>query len=110
MLHRGLIPIKHTSEGDLLLQDVAKVEPGTMPGEYDRYNMRRLVSMTANIQGEDLGRVTGRIERAIRRANEAQWSPHVDEQGNRITDKKGQPGWKKTSASRWTHLKFLASG
>ena len=28
-----------------------------MPGEYDRYNMRRLVSLTANIEGEDLGRV-----------------------------------------------------
>ena len=30
-----------------------------MPGEYDRYNMQRLVSMTANIDGEDLGRVAG---------------------------------------------------
>ena len=36
---------------------------GTMPGEYDRYNMRRVVSMTANIEGEDLGRV-GRPRRS----------------------------------------------
>ena len=28
-----------------------------MPGEYDRYNMRRVVSMTATSRGEDLGRV-----------------------------------------------------
>ena len=28
-----------------------------MPGEYDRYNMKRVVSLTANIEGEDLGRV-----------------------------------------------------
>ena len=26
------------------------------PGEYDRYNMKRQVSLTANIAGEDLGR------------------------------------------------------
>ena len=39
-----------------------------MPGEFDRYNMKRTVSLTANIAGEDLGRVAGRVERAIRRA------------------------------------------
>ena len=44
-----------SGDGQLLLQDVAEIEEGTMPGEYDRYNMRRLVSLTANIQGEDLG-------------------------------------------------------
>ena len=42
-----------------------------MPGEYDRYNMKRLVSMTANIEGEDLGRVAAarsprRCERRVR--------------------------------------------
>ncbi len=36
------------------------VSAGTMPGEYDRYNMKRTVSLTANIAGEDLGRVAGR--------------------------------------------------
>src|SRR5437899_12611560 len=40
----------------LRVRDVAKVQSGKMPGEFDRYNMRRLVSLTANIQGEDLGR------------------------------------------------------
>jgi multidrug efflux pump subunit AcrB len=39
-----------------------------MPGEYDRYNMKRSVSLTANIAGEDLGRVAGRVRRAIERA------------------------------------------
>ena len=37
-----------------------------MPGEYDRYNMKRVVSMTANIAGEDLGRVAGQIDRRDR--------------------------------------------
>ena len=55
----------------LLLRDVAQVAPGTMPGEYDRYNMKRTVSLTANIAGEDLGRVAGHVDRAIERAGDA---------------------------------------
>ena len=34
-----------------------------MPGEFDRYNMKRSVSLTANIAGEDLGRVAGQHRR-----------------------------------------------
>ena len=65
------VPIQSTgSDGQLLLRDVAEVREGTMPGEYDRYNMKRPVSLTANIAGEDLGRVAGRVERAIRRAGD----------------------------------------
>ena len=42
----------HAQDGKpLLLRDVADVSEGTMPGEIDRYNMRRVVSMTANIAG-----------------------------------------------------------
>ncbi len=39
-----------------------------MPGEFDRYNMKRVVSLTANIAGADLGRVASQVERAIARA------------------------------------------
>ena len=53
------IPIQRPGGEPLLLRDVARVSPGTMPGEYDRYNMKRTVSLTANIAGEDLGRVAG---------------------------------------------------
>jgi multidrug efflux pump subunit AcrB len=49
----------------LRLQDVAEVKRGTMPGEYDRYNMRRLVSLTANVEGEDLGRVAEHLAKAM---------------------------------------------
>ncbi len=52
------VPIQKPGlDRQLLLRDVAQVRPGTMPGEYDRYNMKRTVSLTANIAGEDLGRV-----------------------------------------------------
>jgi multidrug efflux pump subunit AcrB len=38
-----------------------------MPGEYDRYNMKRSVNLIANIAGEDLGRVAGHIRDALQR-------------------------------------------
>jgi multidrug efflux pump subunit AcrB len=60
-----LVPVKKTADGTLLVQDVARVRESTMPGEYDRYNMRRTISMTANIEGEDLGRVADRIDEAL---------------------------------------------
>jgi multidrug efflux pump subunit AcrB len=49
---------------------VAEVEEATMPGEYDRYNMRRQVTLLANIYGEDLGHVAEQVSQAIRRAGE----------------------------------------
>jgi multidrug efflux pump subunit AcrB len=52
----------------LLVRDVATVMRSTMPGEVDRYNSRRYLSLTANVEGEDLGRVIDRIDRAIRDA------------------------------------------
>ncbi len=62
------IPIQHSGGPSLLLRDVAKVRKGTMPGEYDRYNMKRTISLTANIAGEDLGRVSTRLTEALKRA------------------------------------------
>jgi multidrug efflux pump subunit AcrB len=61
----GTVPVKETSQGQILLRDMAQIKTGTMPGEYDRYNMTRLVSMTANIEGEDLGRVARHIAKAL---------------------------------------------
>jgi multidrug efflux pump subunit AcrB len=76
------VPIpKPGADRPLLLRDVAQVRPGTMPGEYDRYNMKRSVSLTANIAGEDLGRVAGRVERAIQRAGAPPQGASVDVRG-----------------------------
>ena len=50
-----MVPVKHNAAGQVLVRDVATVSTGTMPGEIDRYNMKRQVSMTANIAGTDLG-------------------------------------------------------
>jgi multidrug efflux pump subunit AcrB len=76
-----LVPLRRTSQGELFLQDVARVHEGTEPGEYDRYNMKRLVSFTANIQGEDLGRVAGHLRRALQAAGEPPRGVVVDVRG-----------------------------
>src|SRR5205085_656005 len=55
----------------ILLRNVARTEEGTSVGEYDRYNMQRMVSLTGNISGESLGTVAGRITRAIQEAGAA---------------------------------------
>src|SRR5262249_55508522 len=78
----GLVRVKRaTQRGQLFLQDVARLREGTVPGEYDRYNMKRLVSLTANIEGEDLGRVAGHIQRALQAAGEPPRGVSVDVRG-----------------------------
>ena len=78
----GLVPIKRPAQtGQLLLQDVARIREGVVPGEYDRYNMKRVVSMTANVEGEDLGRVAAHIADALRAAGEPPRGVAVDVRG-----------------------------
>jgi multidrug efflux pump subunit AcrB len=84
----SLVPIRGKNHKQLLLRDVAQIHPRKVVGEYDRYNMRRLVSMSANIEGEDLGRVADHIARALQTVNESLWVPSQDAQG--------KPGWKNT--------------
>jgi multidrug efflux pump subunit AcrB len=55
---------------NLMIRDVARVGLGTMPGEIDRTSSQRYVSITANIEGEDLGRASRQIEQAIAAAGE----------------------------------------
>lgn len=81
----GMVSIKGNTNRQLLVRDVAQIQERKVAGEYDRYNMRRLVSMTANIEGEDLGRVAGHIARAIQTVNESLWVP--------VKDAQGKEGW-----------------
>jgi multidrug efflux pump subunit AcrB len=76
------VPVQRPGlDRQLLLRDVATVRKGTMPGEYDRFNMQRSVNLTANIAGEDLGRVAGHIRRAIERIGEPPKPMTVDVRG-----------------------------
>ncbi len=77
----GMVPVKANGRTPLLLRDVAAVRAGTMPGEYDRYNMRRLVSLTANVAGTDLGRVAREVDAALKRAGDPPTGVQVDVRG-----------------------------
>lgn len=50
---------------NLMVRDVAQVRTGSMPGEYDRNAMQRYLSVTANVEGTDLGRAARAIDQAI---------------------------------------------
>jgi multidrug efflux pump subunit AcrB len=65
-----LVTVKQSGGGHISLRDVARVREGVAPGQVDRYNMRRTVTLTANIEGEDLGRVSRRIDAALKAAGE----------------------------------------
>jgi len=54
----------------VLVRDVADLKLGTMPGQIDRYNMQRIVSVTANVSGESLGEAGERVRAAVARAGE----------------------------------------
>jgi len=64
------MPVATTNGQQVLLQNVAKVSEGTVLGEYDRYNMQRMVTLGANVSGEDLGRASDRVDAAIKAAGE----------------------------------------
>lgn len=71
----SLDAIKHVpvmNNGDLrpLVQDVATVLDEVSPGEIDRYNMQRMITITANVSGADLGRAARQVNDAVRRAGE----------------------------------------
>lgn len=65
------VPVGADRRSHPLLGDVARVENTTIVGEYDRVNGQRMVTLTANVFGEDLGRMAGRVNQAIARAGAA---------------------------------------
>ncbi|MFM8337690.1 MAG: efflux RND transporter permease subunit [Opitutaceae bacterium] len=65
------VPISSNSGQPVLLRNIATFTPGTSVGTYERYNLARLVSITANIHGTDLGTATRAIRAAIAAAGPA---------------------------------------
>jgi multidrug efflux pump subunit AcrB len=79
------VSVKPNGATPLLVRDVAGVKTGTMPGQIDRYNMRRVVSTTANVEGRDLRRAADGVERAIAAAGPPPPGVHVDVRGQIAT-------------------------
>jgi multidrug efflux pump subunit AcrB len=65
-----VVPVTAGGDARPLLGDLARIENATVVGEYDRVNGQRLVTLTANASGEDLGRTRDRVNRAIAEAGD----------------------------------------
>ena len=64
------VPVMPNGAPGPSVRDLAQVAPGRMIGEYARYNMQRMVTLTANVAGEDLGHAADRVSAAIARVGE----------------------------------------
>jgi len=63
-----VIPVSGDRGSHALLGDVSNIGNATIVGEYDRINGQRMVTLTANVAGQDLGRTLGQVDQAIGRA------------------------------------------
>jgi multidrug efflux pump subunit AcrB len=63
-----MIPVRTGDAESPRVGEVADVNFGKMVGEYDRYNLRRMLSITANIASDDLGSAAREVDKAIARA------------------------------------------
>jgi multidrug efflux pump subunit AcrB len=76
------VPLRRVNPDlNLLIRDVARVGKGTMPGEIDRSTMQRYVSITANVEGEDLGRASRQIAQALAAAGQPPKGVRVETRG-----------------------------
>ena len=72
---------------NLMIRDVATVRRGTRPGQLDRSTSQRYLSLTANVEGEDMGRASSQVaagdrrrrDTAPRRARRAQGPAPADD-------------------------------
>jgi multidrug efflux pump subunit AcrB len=62
------VPVTQGSSSHPLMGDVAQVSYGNVVGEYHRLNGQRMVTLTANVSGQDLGRISTALVEAIKRA------------------------------------------
>lgn len=77
-----ILPVEPTvGDISLLVRDVARFSTSTTPGEYDRQAMQRYLSITANVEGEDLGRAARQIEEALAAAGTPPRGVRVQVQG-----------------------------
>ena len=63
-----VVPVSGDHGSHAMLGDVATIDNATIVGEYDRINGQRMVTLTANVAGQDLGRTVGQVDAAIARA------------------------------------------
>jgi multidrug efflux pump subunit AcrB len=65
----------------VLVQNIAEIRRDKMPGQFDRYNMKRQVTLTANRAGIDLGTLSREVSAAVARAGQAPKGTKVEVRG-----------------------------
>jgi multidrug efflux pump subunit AcrB len=61
----GEMPVKSSGFSGPFVRDVANLSYSTMAGEYDHYNMQRMLSISANLANDDLGGAARQVQQAI---------------------------------------------
>ncbi|PWU08961.1 MAG: acriflavin resistance protein [Verrucomicrobia bacterium] len=61
------VPVLERDGQSVLIRNVAKVTESTTVGQYERYNMQRMVTLTANIEHADLGSVAREVTQALQK-------------------------------------------
>ena len=96
----GDLPVMHGGSPKPLLDDIASLKLGTMPGVIERYNGQHVVSLTANIHGITLGEAAPKLNQALAG-------------GGRAAARRHRPAARRDSAARADHLRVahrLAAG
>jgi multidrug efflux pump subunit AcrB len=65
------VPVMQNGAPRPLVGDVARVTEGTAVGEYNRYNQQRMITITANLSGSDLGGASDELLEALERVGDA---------------------------------------
>jgi multidrug efflux pump subunit AcrB len=77
-----ILPLKSVNPlVNLMVRDVATVRRGVRPGELDRDMSQRYLTLTAKVEGEDMGRAARQVHRAILAAGDAPRGVRVEEMG-----------------------------
>ncbi|MDR3636756.1 MAG: efflux RND transporter permease subunit [Isosphaeraceae bacterium] len=64
-----ILPLESVNpEVNLMIRDVAKVRTGVRPGELDRDMSQRYLTLVANVEGEDMGRASRQVAKAVEAA------------------------------------------
>ncbi len=66
---------------NLMIRDVATVRRGVRPGEIDRDMSQRYLTLTANVEGEDMGRASRQVQQALDAAGEPPRGVRVEPMG-----------------------------
>jgi multidrug efflux pump subunit AcrB len=75
------LPVGATGQQAVLLRSIATLKESTAVAQFDRYNMQRLATLTANYAGTDLGHLSARIDEAIAAAGKPPAKVKVDQRG-----------------------------